>query len=44
MHELLVNRLFKTAQEKCGWTDRPTMTVAVDLGRKAIKETKQNGW
>ena len=24
------------------WTDRPAMTIAVDLGRKATKQTKQN--
>ena len=38
---LMVNRLFKLAKEKCvvGWTDRPTMTIAVDLGRKATKQT-----
>ena len=23
-----------------GWTDRPAMTIAVDLGRKATKQTK----
>ena len=32
MHEVLVNCLFKLAQEK---TDRPAMTIAVDLGCKA---------
>ena len=45
MHELLVNRLFKPAQEKSvvRGTDRPAMTIAVDLGRKATKQTnKQN--
>ena len=43
MHELLVNRLFKPAQEKVwlGETDRPAMTIAVDLGRKATKPTNQ---
>ena len=63
MHELLVNRLLKPAQEKV-WlgelflsfsiyclalsagvhctlrADRPAMTIAVDLGRKATKQTK----
>ena len=40
MHELLVNRLFKPAQEKV-WLgpDRSAMTIAVDLGRKANKQT-----
>ena len=39
---LLVNCLFKLAQEKSvvRWTDRPAMTIAVDLGRKARKQTK----
>ena len=39
---LLVNCLFKLAQEKSvvRWTDRPAMTVAVDLGRKATQQTK----
>ena len=37
--ELLVNRLFKPAQEKV-WLDGLTvMTIAVDLGRKANKQT-----
>ena len=42
--------LFKLAQEKSVvmWTDRPAMTIAVDLGRKATKQTNifihnQNG-
>ena len=41
---LLVNCLFKLAQEKSvvRWTDRPAMTIAVDLGRKATKTNKQN--
>ena len=39
VHELLVNRLFKPAQ---GLTDRPAMTIAVDLGRKATKQTKKS--
>ena len=39
-HELLVICLFKPAQEKSvvRWTDRPAMTIAVDLGRKATKQ------
>ena len=36
MHKLLVNRLLKPAQEKA---DRPAMTIAVDVGRKANKQT-----
>ena len=37
---LLVNCLFKLAQEKSvvSWTDRPAMTIAVDLGCKATKQ------
>ena len=40
VHELLVNRLFKPAQEKV-WLGELTlaMTKAVDLGRKATKLT-----
>ena len=40
---LLVNCLFKLAQEKSvvSLTDRPAMTIAVDLGRKATKTNKQ---
>ena len=40
---LLVNCLFKLAQEKSvvRLTDRPAMTIAVDLGHKANKQTKQ---
>ena len=43
MHELLVNRLFKPAQGKSviRSTDRPAMTIAVDLGRKATKQTNK---
>ena len=43
VHEVLVNCLFKLAQEKSvvRWTDRPAMTIAVDLGCKATKQTKQ---
>ena len=39
---LLVNCLFKLAQEKSvvRLTDQPAMTIAVDLGRKANKQTK----
>ena len=41
MREVLVNCLFKLAQEKVwlGELDRPAMTIAVDLGRKATKQT-----
>ena len=40
---LLVNCLFKLAQEKSvvRWTDRPAVTIAVDLGRKATKQTNK---
>ena len=40
VHEVLVNRLFKLAQEKCvvRLIDRPAMTIAVDVGRKATKQ------
>ena len=40
---LLVNCLFKLAQEKSvvRETDRPAMTIAVDLGRKATKQTNK---
>ena len=43
VHEVLVNCLFKLAQEKSvvSWTDRPAMTIAVDLGRKATKQKKK---
>ena len=43
MHEVLVNCLFKLAQEKSvvRSTDRPAMTIAVDLGRKATKQTNK---
>ena len=43
VHELLVNRLFKPSQEKSvvRWNDRPAMTKAVDLGRKATKQTNK---
>ena len=41
MHKLLVNRLFKLAQEKVHrCTDRTAMTIAVDLGRKTTKQNK----
>ena len=32
VHEVLINRLFKLA-------DRPAVTIAVDLGRRATKQT-----
>ena len=40
MHEVLVNCLFKFAQERSvvRRTDRPAMTKAVDLGHKATKQ------
>ena len=43
VHKLLVNRLLKPAQEKSvvKWTDRPAMTIAVDMGRKANKQTNK---
>ena len=44
VHKLLVNRLLKPAQEKSvvKWTDRPAMTIAVDMGRKATKTNKKD--
>ena len=41
---LLVNCLFKLAQEKSlvRWTDRPAITIAVDLGRKTTKQTNDS--
>ena len=43
MHEVLVNCLFKLAQETSVviWTGRSAMTIAVDLGRKATKQTNK---
>ena len=40
VREVLVNCLFKLAQETrvIKWTDRPAMTIAVDLGRKTTKQ------
>ena len=39
MQELLVNRLSSLPWEKCGQIKtRPTMTIAVDLERKATKQ------
>ena len=40
VHKVLVNCLFKLAKEKV-WsgTDPPAMTIAVDFGRKATKNT-----
>ena len=46
VHELLVNRLFKPAQENV-WLGELTVPpdIAVDLGRKATKQTnKTNGY
>ena len=46
VHKVLVNCLFKLAQEKV-WlgelTHRPAITIAVDLGRKATKQTNKEG-
>ena len=42
MHEVLVNCLFKLAQEKAWLSDRPAMTIAADLGRKATKQTTKS--
>ena len=44
MHKVLVDCLFKLAQEKSvvRGTDSPAMTIAVDLGRKATKQTNNN--
>ena len=39
MQEVLVNRLFKLALEKVWIGERPAMTLAVDLGRKATIQT-----
>ena len=43
VHEVLVNCLIKLAQEKSvvSRADRPTITIAVDLGRKATKQTNK---
>ena len=40
-HEVLVNLLVQACPGKSvvRWTDRPAMTIAVDLGRKATKQT-----
>ena len=39
VHEVLVNHLFKLAEEKCvvRCTDCPAITIAVDLGHKVTK-------
>ena len=44
MDEVLVNCVLKLAKEKVwlGELDRPAMTVADDLGRKATKQTNKN--
>ena len=46
VHEVLVDCLFKLAQEKSvvRLTDRPAMTIAIDLGCKATKQTKTKLW
>ena len=41
MHKVLVNRLFKPVQEKVWLGDRLEMTIAVDLGHKATKQTNK---
>ena len=41
MHELLVNCLFKLAQEKVWLGELTAITIAVDLGRKATKQTNK---
>ena len=41
VHEVLVNCLFKLAQEKVWLGERPTMTIAVYFGRKATKQTNE---
>ena len=40
VHKLLVNGLFKPAQEKV-WLSELAMTIAVDMGRKETKTNKQ---
>ena len=42
MHEVLVDCMFKLTQEKV-WLGEPAMAIAVDLGRKATKQTKSIG-
>ena len=43
MHKVLVNCLFKLVEEKSvvRSIDRPSMTIAVDFGRKATKQTNK---
>ena len=41
MHELLVNLLYKPAQEKVWLGELLAMTIAVDLGHKALKQTNK---
>ena len=43
VHKVLVNCLFKLADEKSvvRWTDRLAITIAVDLGCKATKQTNK---
>ena len=45
MHKVLVNHLFKLAEEKVwlGETDRPAMTIAVDLGYVKQQNKQING-
>ena len=42
VHEVLVNCLFKLAQEKVWLGNRLAMTIAVDLRRKAKKKKYRN--
>ena len=40
MHEVLVNCILSCpGKSVVRWTDRPAITIAVDLGRKATKQT-----
>ena len=43
VHKVLITCLFKLAQEKSvvRCTDRPAMTIAVDLGRKVTKQANK---
>ena len=41
MHKLLVNLLYKPAQEKVWLGELLAMTIAVDLGHKALKQTNK---
>ena len=41
VREVLVNRLLQLAQEKVWLGNRPAMTIAIDLGCKATKQTNK---